>query len=98
MNPVQASAGGSITTLSSREVYRNHWMRVREDEILRSNGAKGIYGVVDKDDSAIILPLDEGGCGWWSSFVTPSKSGRWSCPKAAGRWKSSFPKNWRAAN
>ena len=52
--------GRSITTLSSREVYRNHWMRVREDEILRSNGEKGIYGVVEKDDAAIILPIDEG--------------------------------------
>jgi ADP-ribose pyrophosphatase len=50
----------SITTLSSREVYRNHWMRVREDEILRSNGKKGIYGVVEKDDGAIILPIDHG--------------------------------------
>jgi 8-oxo-dGTP pyrophosphatase MutT (NUDIX family) len=60
MNPVQDSAGQSITTLSSREVYRNHWMRLREDEILRSNGKKGIYGVVDKDDAAIILPIDGG--------------------------------------
>lgn len=50
----------SITTLASREVYRNHWMRVREDEILRSNGQKGIYGVVEKDDGAIILPIDHG--------------------------------------
>jgi 8-oxo-dGTP pyrophosphatase MutT (NUDIX family) len=50
----------SITTLASREVYRNAWMRVREDEILRSNGKKGIYGVVDKEDSAIILPIDHG--------------------------------------
>jgi 8-oxo-dGTP pyrophosphatase MutT (NUDIX family) len=50
----------TITTLSSREVYRNHWMRVHEDKILRSNGEKGIYGVVEKDDSAIILPIDEG--------------------------------------
>jgi 8-oxo-dGTP pyrophosphatase MutT (NUDIX family) len=58
MNPVQPSAGQSITTLSSREVYRNHWMRLREDEILRSNGEKGIYGVVDKNDAAIILPID----------------------------------------
>src|ERR1035437_9486650 len=58
MNPVSDSPGRSITTLSSREVYRNHWMRVREDEILRSNGEKGIYGVVDKDESAIILPID----------------------------------------
>lgn len=48
----------SITTLSSREIYRNHWMLVREDEILRSNGEKGIYGVVEKHDGAIILPID----------------------------------------
>ncbi len=52
------SAGRTITTLSSREVYRNRWMRVREDEILRSNGQKGIYGVVEKEDGAIILPID----------------------------------------
>lgn len=56
----EGPANRSITTLSSREVYRNHWMRVREDQILRSNGEKGIYGVVDKDDSAIILPMENG--------------------------------------
>ena len=50
----------AITTLASREVYRNHWMRVREDEILRSNGERGIYGVVEKHDAAIILPIDAG--------------------------------------
>jgi ADP-ribose pyrophosphatase len=48
----------SIRTLSSREVYRNPWLRVREDEIERSNGAKGIYGVVEKDDAAVILPIE----------------------------------------
>ena len=52
------SPAPSITTLASREVYRNHWMRVLEDDILRSNGEKGIYGVVEKDDGAIILPID----------------------------------------
>jgi len=50
----------SIVTLNSREVYRNHWMRVHEDEILRSNGKKGIYGVVEKHDAALILPIDDG--------------------------------------
>jgi 8-oxo-dGTP pyrophosphatase MutT (NUDIX family) len=60
MNPVEGDPGPSITTLASREVYRNHWMRVREDEILRSNGKTGIYGVVEKDDAAIILPIDQG--------------------------------------
>jgi 8-oxo-dGTP pyrophosphatase MutT (NUDIX family) len=60
MSPETHPDGRTITTLSSREVYRNPWMRVREDEILRSNGKKGIYGVVDKDDAAIILPIDHG--------------------------------------
>lgn len=48
----------TIRTLSTREVYRNHWMSVREDDIERSNGTHGIYGVVDKHDCAIILPID----------------------------------------
>ena len=60
MNPNAPGTGSTITTLSSREVYRNHWMRLREDEILRSNGEKGIYGVVEKNDAAIILPIDQG--------------------------------------
>jgi ADP-ribose pyrophosphatase len=47
----------SILTLSSREIYRNPWLSLREDEIERSNGAKGIYGVVDKEDCAIIIPI-----------------------------------------
>ncbi|HUN83718.1 MAG TPA: NUDIX hydrolase [Terracidiphilus sp.] len=60
MNSPQGSADRTITTLSSREVYRNHWLRLREDEILRSNGDKGFYSVVDKDDCAIILPIEDG--------------------------------------
>ena len=60
MKPVEGDAGRTITTLSSREVYKNQWMRLREDEILRSNGKRGIYGVVEKEDCAIILPIDKG--------------------------------------
>jgi ADP-ribose pyrophosphatase len=48
----------SIRTLSSREIYRNPWLRLREDEIERSNGVRGIYGVVEKDDCAVILPIE----------------------------------------
>jgi len=48
----------SIRTLSSREIYRNHWLRLREDQIERSNGAQGIYSVVDKDDCAVTIPLE----------------------------------------
>ena len=48
----------TIRQLSSRVVYRNTWMTVREDEVERDNGARGIYGVIEKYDSAIILPID----------------------------------------
>jgi len=48
----------TIRRLSSREVYRNRWMTVREDEIERDSGAHGIYGVVEKCDSAIVLAID----------------------------------------
>ena len=58
MNSTQSGKGRTIATLTSREIYRNRWMRLREDQILRSNGEKGIYGVVEKHDAAIILPLD----------------------------------------
>jgi 8-oxo-dGTP pyrophosphatase MutT (NUDIX family) len=48
----------SIRTISSREVYRNPWTSVREDVIERSNGNRGIYGVIDKDPATIIIPLE----------------------------------------
>ena len=48
----------SIKTISSREVYRNPWTRVREDVIERANGTRGIYGVIDKDPASIIIPLE----------------------------------------
>ncbi len=47
-----------IRTIASREVYRNRWTRVREDEIERANGERGIYGVVDKDPACIVIPLE----------------------------------------
>jgi len=67
MSADQHSESKSITTLSSREVYRNPWLSLREDLILRSNGKEGIYGVVDKDDCAVIIPLElekDGGRVW----------------------------------
>jgi hypothetical protein len=41
-----------IETLCSREVYRNPWMTVREDDVRHGNGHLGVYGVVDKPEFA----------------------------------------------
>ena len=49
-----------IETLSTRVVYKNKWMTVREDRIRRLSGAEGIYGVVDKPDFVVILPVQDG--------------------------------------
>lgn len=57
----------SIKTISSREVYRNPWTSVREDVIERSNGMRGIYGVMDKDPASIVIPLERTADG---EFVT----------------------------
>ena len=49
--------------MSSREVYRNPWMVVREDAVRRLDGSEGIYGVVEKPDFALVLP--RGDDGFW---------------------------------
>jgi len=46
-----------IETLESRVVYQNKWMSVREDKIRRASGVEGIFGVVDKADFVVILPI-----------------------------------------
>jgi ADP-ribose pyrophosphatase len=49
-----------IECLSSRVVYRNKWMTVREDNIRRADGSPGIYGVVEKNDFAAIAAVQDG--------------------------------------
>ena len=50
-----------IKTISSREVYRNQWTRVREDVIERANGERGIYGVVERTGVPDYSSVDDGG-------------------------------------
>jgi 8-oxo-dGTP pyrophosphatase MutT (NUDIX family) len=50
-----------IERVSSRVVYQNAWMTVREDDIVRSDGSAGIYGVIDKPQSALVVPLQDDG-------------------------------------
>ncbi|HEX8179568.1 MAG TPA: NUDIX hydrolase [Pyrinomonadaceae bacterium] len=48
-------------TRASKVVYDNPWIRVREDQVIRPDGAPGIYGVVHFKHIAIgILPVADG--------------------------------------
>jgi 8-oxo-dGTP pyrophosphatase MutT (NUDIX family) len=49
-------------TLSSKVVYDNPWIHVREDQIINPAGGNGIYGVVSFKNIAIgIVPVDDEG-------------------------------------
>jgi hypothetical protein len=44
-------------TLSSRSVYENPWIQIREDQVINPSGGNGIYGVVHMKNKAIgVIP------------------------------------------
>jgi 8-oxo-dGTP pyrophosphatase MutT (NUDIX family) len=45
----------SWRTLTSREVYRNDWILVREDTVVRPDGREGIYGVVMTHSPSVFI-------------------------------------------
>lgn len=52
-------------TLSSKPVYQNPWISLREDQILNPKGGNGIYGVVSFKNKALgIIPLDDDNNTW----------------------------------
>lgn len=55
----EQSAVKSWKTLSSREVYRNKWIRVREDQVTRPDGNPGIYGVIEIRPSIGVVAVNE---------------------------------------
>lgn len=84
------------TTLTSREVYANPWMRVREDEVVRPDGSPGIYGVVEvanpavfvvaltDADEVVLVELHRYATGTWELEV-PAGSTDGEPPLTAGR-------------
>ena len=45
--------------LNSRYVYKNDWMRLREDQVITPGGKKGIYGVVETSPAIAIVPITD---------------------------------------
>ena len=51
--------------LSSRIVYENGWMTVREDDVVNPGGGRNLYGHVHFKNAAVaIVPLDEANNTW----------------------------------
>ncbi|WP_197321646.1 NUDIX hydrolase [Saccharomonospora sp. NB11] len=77
--------------LDSREVYANNWMTVREDRIRRPDGSDGIYGVVDKPDYALVIPLDGDKMKLVEQFRYPLGLRRWEFPQGTAPDRVSLP-------
>jgi 8-oxo-dGTP pyrophosphatase MutT (NUDIX family) len=69
-----------VQTLSSRQVYANAWMTVREDAIRRDDGSDGIYGVIDKPTAAVVIPQDGDRFHLVEQFRYPVGQRRWEFP------------------
>lgn len=53
--------GNPWQTLSTRLIYENPWIRVREDQVIHPDGNPGIYGVVEFHGAVGVLPVDQDG-------------------------------------
>jgi len=75
-----------ISRLSSRPVYENPWLRLREDQVRFANGAEGIYSVIEKSDFALVMAYERGGFWLVEQYRYPVGSRRWEFPQ--GSWST----------
>jgi 8-oxo-dGTP pyrophosphatase MutT (NUDIX family) len=69
----------------SREAYRNKWITVREHDLVYPDGSTGMYGVVEKQDFALVIPQDgDGGFCLVEQYRYPVGRRAWEFPQ--GSW------------
>lgn len=56
-------------------MYRNDWMTLREDHIRRPDGSRGVYGVIDKPDYALVIPPGMSSQRGWVFLATGVRHG-----------------------
>jgi ADP-ribose pyrophosphatase len=74
-----------IRPIASRVVYANRWMTVREDAVERANGSRGVFGVVDKPDFALVIPSTPTGFWLVEQYRYPVQERYWEFPQ--GSWE-----------
>lgn len=75
-----------IKQLDSELVYENKWMKVREDRIQRPSGAEGIFGVVEKPDFVVIIPIQNDQIYLVEQYRYAVQARYWELPQ--GSWES----------
>lgn len=75
--------------VSSRVVYQNPWMTLREDQIIRPDGTPGVYAVVEKPAFATIAAFENGGFHLIQQERYPTGIRSWEFPQ--GTFDSADP-------
>lgn len=52
---------GPYTVLDTKEIYKNPWLTLREDKVIRPGGSEGIFGIIEMVPGSSVLPLDNDG-------------------------------------
>ncbi len=69
-------------TLSSKDVYNNPWIEVREDAVIRPDGEPGIYGVVHYKNLAVgVLPIEDSFIYLVGQYRYPLDQYSWEIPE-----------------
>lgn len=68
--------------LSSRRIYENAWIRVREDQVISPTGRPGIYGVVETRVATGVVALSEDQRIWLvGQYRYPVEQYSWEIPE-----------------
>ncbi|HEV7753255.1 MAG TPA: NUDIX hydrolase [Baekduia sp.] len=81
--PEGAPPRGALRVTSSRIVYENHWLRLREDRTLLPDGTPGLYSVVEKPPAAVIVPCDGDRMWLVNQYRHPVGERFWELPQGA---------------
>jgi len=48
---------GPFEVLKSKEIYKNPWIKVREDKVIRPGGEEGLFGIVEGASGSSVVAL-----------------------------------------
>jgi 8-oxo-dGTP pyrophosphatase MutT (NUDIX family) len=65
-----------VRITSTRVIYENRWLRLREDRLERDDGSPGVYAYVQKPNGAIVVACEAGHV-WLIEQYRHTTRGRW---------------------
>lgn len=80
-----------LKATATKIAYQNPWVKLREDEIVRPDGRKGIYGYLDVKDSVLVVAVNDlGEVCLVESYRHPFQDWFWELPGGGGEGEAIF--------